>query len=235
MLPGLDVKCEKGQIIVAPSVHSSGGVYEWADPDAEIDVSMNYWNDAAATWAKVVGPLRLAGNMVGVILVRADEVAEMANGAPTKNRVSSLQAHKSLPAIVTAHVQVRADHSAHLIEVRSSRVSVPTWGQALGENPLGEVLDLLSPAGGFAAPSVSVPTDERAEAVELFEAMRELPDDVKADLKKWSLKTGHRLTENALAESTEARAALTAWLNSPADGEIEPEEINHLDPLYGNS
>lgn len=135
-----------------------------ADPDAEIDVSMNYWNDAAATWAKITNPLRLAGHIVGVVLVRADEVNEVANGAPTSRKVISLQAHKSLPAIVTAHVQIRPDHSAHLVEVRSMRVSVPPSGQRLGDNPLGEVLELMSPAGGFAAPAVRKPIDDERSA-----------------------------------------------------------------------
>lgn len=196
------------------------------DPDAEVDVSVNYWNEAANTWGKVVGPLKTAGHLVGVIIVRADEVAEMANGAPTKNRVVSLQAHKSLPAIVTAHVQVRPDHSAHLVEVRSFHVSVDPRGRKLGDNPLGEVVDLLSPAGGFAAPDVHTPIDDErgidpaeAAARVIYETVKHLPDAQKPVFKAWAAENKHRVTVPELAQSAALRAAVAeqvAKLTAPA-------------------
>lgn len=203
-----------------------------ADPDAEIDVSMNYWNDAANTWGKIVGPLKLAGNLVGVILVRADEVNEVANGAPTSRKVISLQAHKSLPAIVTAHVQVRADHTAHLVEVRSAKVSVPPRGVALGANPLGEVLDLLAPVGGFAAPVVNVPVDdERAQEADPSNvAANAILDRIKAlhpaDLEDFKQRApglfAERITEATLTGSAPLRASVTAVVDSYASTAAEP-------------
>ena len=36
----------------------------------------------------------------------------------------------------------------------------------------------------------------------------------------WSVQHGHRVTVPALEASAEARAALTAWLSTPAPGEL---------------
>lgn len=130
------------------------------DPDAEVDVSMNLWNDAATTWTGIINPLRISPHVVGVVIVRADEVAEVVNGAPNGRRSISLAAHKSLPSVATAHVRITPDHVARLIEVRSLKVQVPTKGLELAEdNPLGHLLDLVAPSGAFAAPVVQVPED----------------------------------------------------------------------------
>ncbi len=135
------------------------------DPDFEIDVSMPYWNDAKEVWARIVSPMKLAGRLVGVVLVRSEVVAEVVNGAPTNRRVTSYQCEKTLQGIATAHVQVDMDHSAKLIEVRSLNVSVTTTrGLPLDNaNPLGDLLERLSPSAEFAAPDVQTPTDDERE------------------------------------------------------------------------
>ena len=132
------------------------------DPDFEVDVSMPFWNDAKDTWAGIVSPLKLAPHIVGVITVTTDIVAEVgANGVPTKNRVTSYQAEKTLLRTVTAHVSVKPDHSAHLVDVRSKLIRLDTNGLRLAaENPLGNLVDLLSPTGTFTAPEVVAPIDE---------------------------------------------------------------------------
>lgn len=131
------------------------------DPDYEVDVSMPFWNDAKEVWARCISPMRLAGHLVGVVVVRSEVVAEVVNGAPTKNKVTSYQCEKTLPAAVTAHVSIAPDHSARLIQVRSMEVSVDRKGIGLnGDNPLGHLLDILSPERGFSAPTVTAPIDE---------------------------------------------------------------------------
>jgi hypothetical protein len=133
------------------------------DPDHEVDVSMPYWNDAKEAWARVISPLRLAGHVVGIVLVRTEVVAEVVNGAPTNRKITSYQCEKTLPAAATAHVSIGMDHAARLIEVRSMRLSVPSAGLVLDQpNPLGHLLDLLAPAdtAQFAAPAVMSPIDE---------------------------------------------------------------------------
>lgn len=137
------------------------------DPDFEVDVSMPYWNDAKDTWARIVSPMKLAGHLVGVVIVRSDIVAEVVNGAPTNRKVTSYQCEKTLPSVVTAHVDVRADHSARLVDVRSLLVSVPAGGLVLDDaNPLGDLIERLAPAGGFAAPVIATPIDDERDNAE---------------------------------------------------------------------
>lgn len=134
------------------------------DPDFEVDVSMPFWNDAKETWARVVSPMKLAGHLVGVILVRSEIVAEVVNGAPTNRKVTSYQCERTLQGVATAHVEIRPDHSAHLIEVRSMHVSVGPKGIPLAdENPLGDLLTLLSPTSTFGAPIVATPVDDERD------------------------------------------------------------------------
>jgi hypothetical protein len=54
----VDVRCDRGQIVVAPSVHASGGQYEWIDdrepvplPDVWIDLLAGGWAPVAASSA----------------------------------------------------------------------------------------------------------------------------------------------------------------------------------------
>lgn len=166
------------------------------DPDHEVDVSMPFWNDAKDTWARVISPLKLAGHLVGVVIVRSDVVNEVANGAPTQRKVTSYQCEKTLPSIVTAHVEVRADHTARLIEVRSLHLSVAGQGMVLDQaNPLGDLLARLAPTGGFAAPDVSVPVDDERDAPDyervtaeqaeaLRQAINQAPEDVRPGLRQ---------------------------------------------------
>lgn len=136
-----------------------------ADPDYEVDVSMPFWNDAKDTWAGIVSPLKLAPHIIGVITVTTDVVAEVVNGTPTKNKVTSYQCEKTLLRAVTAHVSVKPDHTAHLVDVRSKLIRLGTSGQRLdAANPLGELVDILSPTGTFAAPEVVAPIDEERVA-----------------------------------------------------------------------
>jgi len=201
-----------------------------ADPDFEVDVSMPFWNDAKETWARVVSPMKLAGNLIGVVLVRSESVAEVVNGAPTNRRVTSYQCEKTLPGIVTAHVEVRPDHSAHLVDVRSLAVSVDRRGLALdAANPLGHLIDLLSPSMTFQASAATTPIDDQrdepeartfsAEAVALFDAIKAASAEQKAALRALAEAEHRKLTVAALDGDEMWRALVAANLT----GEVVPE------------
>lgn len=166
-----------------------------ADPDYEVDVSMPFWNDAKETWARIVSPMKLARDLVGVIIVRSEIVAEVVNGAPTNRKITSYQCEKTLMGMVTAHVDVRPDHSAVLVDVRSMAVSVTRQGLPLNpENPLGDLLEKLSPTNVFQAPVVVAPIDDQRDdpdrvaaevAQDLIAAMNTVADEaVRTGLKK---------------------------------------------------
>ena len=203
------------------------------DPDHEVDISMPYWNDAKETWARIVSPMKLAGQLVGVILVRSEVVAEVVNGAPTNRKITSYQCEKTLPGIVTAHVEVRPDHTAHLVDVRSLNVSVDRRGLALDNaNPLGDLLDRLAPSGGFQAPLVAVPVDDqrdmadedrpqyKPETIALWGRVVDAAGTPAADtLKAFALKAGLKLSRNSLdadAKFAEQVAAIIDAATVPA-------------------
>lgn len=134
------------------------------DPDFEVDVSMPFWNDAKDAWARIMSPLKLAPHVVGVVLVRSEIVNEVVNGAPTNRKVTSYQAEKTLLGMVTAHVDVKPDHSAWLVDVRSLIVSVDRGGIRLdSDNPLHDVIERLSPTFVFQAPVATVPIDDQRD------------------------------------------------------------------------
>lgn len=207
------------------------------DPDAEIDTTMPFWNDAKTTWARIVNPLKLAPNLVGVVIVRQEIVTEMEGGQPTKRKVISYQCEKTLQGTVTAHINVNMNHEASLIEVRSRFVSVPadSKGIRLGDNPLDELIGMLSPDGAFQAPDMRTPIDDQRDDPEMVEKVKELFEKVKASagtplgdaLKKWA--DGKSMNEKALAD-IDWFVAVREFIN-----EYRPEEPGVLGPLDGNS
>lgn len=124
------------------------------DPDAEIDPSMNLWNDAKERWALVVNVLRRFPG-VGVITAQGGEVARLdAQGRPMPGKTDwSTTAEKTLPQQATAIVRLRRDpRTATLVGVRRLGLDVPAGGLALPlDATLGHVVfDLIGAGSTFA-------------------------------------------------------------------------------------
>lgn len=179
------------------------------DPDADIDTGTKFWNDAKTSWASIISPMKLAPNLVGVVIVRQEIVSEFVNNAPTRNKVISYQCEKTLQGAVTHHVNVNMDHAATLIEARGRYLKVEPGAPGVkltSANPLDELLGLASPDGKFQAPDVRVPVDDQRDDPEMVEKVKELFEKVKASagtplgdaLKKWA--DGRSLNEKALAD-----------------------------------
>jgi len=115
------------------------------DPDAEIDPSMNLWNDARDRWYRIINQLRRSG-CIGVIICRAREVALVKDGQPVEGKTDyKVEAEKGTPFAVTAQVRMSLPHTATLVAVRSLDVALPEGGLRLADdNPLGHlVFDVL--------------------------------------------------------------------------------------------
>lgn len=124
------------------------------DPDAEVDVSMNLWNDAAERWYRVLNELRRS-NVIGILIAQGKEVAKVQGGQPVVGQTDyKVEAHKGTPFAVTAQVRMTKPHTATLVAVRSLDVEVPARGLKLAdENPIGHlVFDVLG-AGAESAPA----------------------------------------------------------------------------------
>lgn len=124
-----------------------------ADPDAEVSIPMNIWNDAGGRWAEMAQALkRFPG--IGVITAQGKEVSTLdANGSPIAGQKEwKVEAHKSLPAVASAWVRMTRPHTGRLIGVRSLTVEVPEGGMDLGaEDHLLErvVFDVLGAGQAF--------------------------------------------------------------------------------------
>lgn len=142
------------------------------DPDAEIDPTMNLWNDANARWAEMVQALRRFPG-IGVITAQGKEVSELNDaGQPVAGRkVWKVEAQKSLPAVVSAWVRVERPHKARLIGVRHLHVDVPDGGLDLGDGPnlvervVFDVLGAGQPFGESQTPNATAGIN-RSEAKE---------------------------------------------------------------------
>jgi hypothetical protein len=85
------------------------------DPDAEIDVSPNYWNDATRRHRSLMTQLLTLPGIV-VLIARGGEVAQFQNGQPVANRKTwSVEGHKSLLSDVTAHVRLSKEAKPLLV------------------------------------------------------------------------------------------------------------------------
>jgi hypothetical protein len=78
-----------------------------ADPDAKVEVSSNYWNDANARHSELIGVLLTIPGIV-IMVARGGEVTLFENGQPARgNKVTwGVQVQKGLPFAATAHLRV---------------------------------------------------------------------------------------------------------------------------------
>lgn len=119
------------------------------DPDAEVDVAMNLWNDARDRWNRIVNLLR-KWDGIGVLICRARETAKVgANGKPVTGQSDyTVEAHKSTPFAVKAQVRMTKPHTATLVAIHKLGAHVPLKGVKLpDENPLGHVVWEILGAG----------------------------------------------------------------------------------------
>lgn len=82
------------------------------DPDAEVDVSMNLWNDAKDRWYAVVNLLR-SWPGIGVLIARGKEVAKVQGGQPVAGETEwKVDAEKGTAFAASAWVRMtRPPHS----------------------------------------------------------------------------------------------------------------------------
>lgn len=154
------------------------------DPDAEVDVPMNLWNDAKDRWYAVLNLLR-AWPGIAVLIARGKEVAKVVDGKPVVGQTDySVQTEKSTAFACSAWVRMTRPHTATLVAARSLRLDVPAKGIRLPDtNPLEHlVFDVLG-AGGFAESTRVVPTvgiDRATAKTRLLAVLRDGLDDDQA-------------------------------------------------------
>jgi hypothetical protein len=90
-----------------------------ADPNAEIDVTSNFWNDARARHRAFMRPLLTFPGIV-VLCARGGEVTLFENGKPVANRKTwTVESEKNLPFDVSVHIRLSRDARPLLISASS--------------------------------------------------------------------------------------------------------------------
>lgn len=104
-----------------------------ADPNAEIDISSNYWNDATARWKRMMTQLKAFPGIV-ILLSRGRETIYLENGRPVNGRGDyRVEGQKALASDVRVWLRMTQDlgfNAAKLIKLRTVRESLlpPTPG-----------------------------------------------------------------------------------------------------------
>jgi hypothetical protein len=107
------------------------------DPNAEITISQNLWNDAGSRWRKLQTELLTFPGIV-VVTARGKEVTEVdANGRPIEGQKTwSVQTHREFPYAATVWVRLRRGRRPLIIGARSVHVGIKP-----NDDPAKEVTD----------------------------------------------------------------------------------------------
>lgn len=175
------------------------------DPDAEINVSSTYWNDANDRWGRMLRILR-AWPGIAVVVCRGKEVSVMgADGNPIPGRTEyRVEAQKQFPYNASVHVRVEAPGVVKLTAVRSLSVTIPAKGLALpGEASLEHALFEVVSAGTWS-----------------------VADVVDAQFGRTALDAKNELTE--LLNGDKAAAA-EVWKAGPCPNAVKTDEVSDAD------
>jgi len=95
------------------------------DPNAEIVISQNLWNDAGARWRKLQTELLTFPGIV-VVTARGKEVTEVdANGRPIEGQKTwSVQTHREFPYAASVWVRLRRGRRPLVVGARSVHVGI---------------------------------------------------------------------------------------------------------------
>jgi hypothetical protein len=157
------------------------------DPDAEVDIPMNLWNDAKDRWYRMLNLLR-GWPGIAVLIARGKEVSKVVGGQPVAGETEwKVETEKSTAFAVSAWARVARPHAVTLIAVRSLHVDVPAKGLRLPEtDPLEHLVFEVLGAGGPFTPSTrivpSVGVDRAKAKNELLAVLRDGGMDEAASL-----------------------------------------------------
>src|ERR671916_1622362 len=107
------------------------------DPNAEVTISQNLWNDAGARWRKLQTELLTFPGIV-VVTARGKEVTEVdANGRPIEGQKTwSVQTHREFPYAASVWMRLRRGRRPIIVGARSVHVGIKP-----NDDPAKEVTD----------------------------------------------------------------------------------------------
>lgn len=189
------------------------------DPNAEVSIPMNLWNDATARHRRLMTILMTFPGIV-IVTARGKEVAALdAGGTPIAGTKDyKVEGHKSLPYDASAWVRLARDSEARLVGARSVHVGIRPGRDAAKPLPEDWTLEWLIFDG------LKCGADSHARRIVQPQAGAESPDlDDLSDIAKELL---------GLAEDAADKDGLTkAWRATGAAlkaGQISQAEADHV-------
>lgn len=222
-----------------------------ADPDADIEVTSNYWNDAKARWGHMIRLLQsFAG--ISVLVARGEEVTAFENGQPVRGEtVWSIEAEKRTRHNVTANVSIRQPHAPRIV-AGPEWLAIPAEGLPCDEDDALESLVFKLLAAGAqvyepvgAAPGIPVPQAKQT-LVAVYTRAKFSKDDAESAAKAlWLREMGDLPRDAEVARSDVQRlvalaAAEIAAPTPPAEApppapEAPPAATPADDPAEGDA
>lgn len=212
------------------------------DPNAEITITMNLWNDAKERWRQMMTVLLTYPGIV-IVTARGQEVTEVDDaGNPTKGKVWTVQAEKTLSFDASAIVRFRRPRTATLIAARSLYVDVPSNGLTLEPNGVAEhlIFELLGAGGSFTPrdprlAEVGVASaDAKSRLLAVLAASGYSEDDAKKTASEvWSECGFNGVKEITQAQYAEALAKLREKVDTPPEPPSSTTEKTDPDPDGG--
>lgn len=135
-----------------------------ADPDAEVTITQNLWNEGKSRWGRLINVLRYWDGIV-VFIAHGKETVTIEGGRKTEGY--SVDSEKGLTQVVTCWVRMTRPHTATLIGIRKlGAPDIPPKGLRLpDESPLAHVVfDVLGAGVEFGESSAVTPQLENSSA-----------------------------------------------------------------------
>lgn len=215
------------------------------DPDAEIQITNDLWNEGKERWRAVMNVLMAYPGIV-VVTARGKEVAVVDdNGAPTRQKTWKVEAEKTLTWDASAWVRVERGVPPRLNAVRSLSVDLPTEGMALPRANTIEylVFDVLGAGVEFgtrssAAPEVGIhSTDAKKRLLAFVLAQPNMTEDLAKQRAShvWRRAGLQDRAEVTNADFAEVLRLVAAEAEGSQVGKAEPEAATVPDAARGSA
>lgn len=93
------------------------------DPNAEVDITTDLWNDATGRWRAVMTKLMTFPGPV-IVTARGKEVVEIVDGKPTKNTAYKVEGQKGLAYDSSVWVRLSREDGAKVVGARSVHLGI---------------------------------------------------------------------------------------------------------------
>lgn len=169
-----------------------------SDPDAEVDITSNYWNDANSRHNRLMNILKTFPGIVVLTALETEKTQFGPNGLPVKNapKVARPDAQKRLTADVNVWVRLSHDNPPTIVGIRSLKHNIMPGKDRAEPWPEFSLSKLVFEFMGIGKADVrDVPTLNADQVDD--------PDQLRALIRAWAAANNHSL--DVVVEDFKAR------------------------------